>query len=377
MPVLGLTPQGPVRRNWIHGESLQRMTGGKWWQTVPTGPQWDIVPASPGLSPACRDLRGLCPQPRSQLFGTGAGEALRGRGRCGPGKGAGWAACWPQPVGDWPSCACTPQQVSCSSPWVGTWAAPVHSRAGRQEAEPPLGPPCLGPSVASDASSFESQIQARQALCLLGHQKPPSGTHGCANPASAACTGRAPPRPPATGHLWPLLWGPRVLSLWPCDHPLYVFKAPCFSVWYVRHTWLSQRGPAPVSQLPASCFLCSCPSAETHGTFSHPRAFAHAELPPVRPLKLYSVNKKRGLLLGDTQRPAESIPCPCPSSLSPSEGVLEKLPQSYLPACLAANNLGTTLSPELTGPVTQAVSTEAFLWGLSCSTGPPRLPGSP
>lgn len=58
------------------GESLQRMTGGKWWQTVPTGPQWDIVPASPGLSPASRDLRGLCPQPCSQLFGTGAGEAL-------------------------------------------------------------------------------------------------------------------------------------------------------------------------------------------------------------------------------------------------------------------------------------------------------------
>lgn len=212
--------------------------------------------------------------------------------------------------------------------------------AGRQEAEPPLGPPCLGPSVVSDASSFESQIQTRQTLCLPGHQKPTSSTHGCASHASAACTGRAPLRPPAAGHLWPLLWGPRVLSLWPCDHPLYVFKAPCFSAWYVRHTWVSQRGPAPISQPPASCFLCSRPSAGAHGTFSHPRAFARAEPPPVRPLKLYSVNKKRGLPLGDTPGPAESIPCPCPSLLSPSEGVLEKLPQSYLPACLTANSLG-------------------------------------
>lgn len=263
------------------------------------------------------------------------------------------------------------------SPWVGTWAAPAHRRAGRQAAEPPLGPPCLGPSVVSDASSFESQIQAWRALCLPGHQKPPSSTHGCASPASAACTGRTPPRPPAVGHLRPLLWGPRVLSLWPCDHPLYVFKAPCFSAWYVRHRWLAQWGPAPISQPPASCFLYSHPSAGAHGTFSHPRAFARAEPRPVRPLKLYSVSKKQGLLLGDTQGPAESIPCPYPSFLSPSEGVLEKLPQSYLPACLTANNLGTTPSPELTGLVTQAVPTEAFLWGLSCSTGPPRLPGSP
>lgn len=43
-PVPGLTPQGPERRNWIRGERFYSAgAGGKWWQNVPTGPQWGIV----------------------------------------------------------------------------------------------------------------------------------------------------------------------------------------------------------------------------------------------------------------------------------------------------------------------------------------------
>lgn len=31
------------------GQTLQRTAGGMWWQSSPTGPQRDVVPASPGL----------------------------------------------------------------------------------------------------------------------------------------------------------------------------------------------------------------------------------------------------------------------------------------------------------------------------------------
>lgn len=81
------------------------------------------------------------------------------------------------------------------------------------------------------------------------HSVPPSTPH--AAPALRLLpTWAEPPRPPAAG----------ALSLWPCDHPLYVFRAPCCSAWWGAHGHHSGGQLPAFSHLPASHVLCSCPA---------------------------------------------------------------------------------------------------------------------
>lgn len=76
--VLGLTPQGLGRRNWIRGERFYSTgAGGKWWQNVPTGPQWGIVH---GLTWAVSSIPGFTRLSRS--LGPGCSRQT-GEGRPG------------------------------------------------------------------------------------------------------------------------------------------------------------------------------------------------------------------------------------------------------------------------------------------------------
>lgn len=64
------------------GQTLQRTAGGMWWQSSPTGPQRDVVPASPGLVSA-RSLAASGGRPWEAEAKAEAGAGSRAWGEAG------------------------------------------------------------------------------------------------------------------------------------------------------------------------------------------------------------------------------------------------------------------------------------------------------